>query len=410
MKRSLVVALLMVAALVVPVQQASATACRPVLTAFTLPRLVNAGDTASGSVTLSCAPHADVKVSLRSEPSSLTVPATVTVRRGQTEAAVPLNAQLVNGPQYVAHVTAGYEGRSLIQDVTVNPGLKQVEIPPSSAPNDVNVEVLLTGPAPSSGITVLVASDNPAVTVPAAIDIPPGASGVLSSSGIRVSPVTQDTTVNIAVTLGTRTLTASKVLVPPFDGSQSVSIQPPGSGDLHGLQFSPQFNVLLANPAPEGGLVGQVSVVDDNPAVQLDTPTTVFFGEGQIFDSFRLSTADVTSTTHVTLKVTVLQATAFLDITIQPRITAVTLPESAQSGTAFEGNVTLAGPSEADTVVFLQPSAGILHVPSTVTIPAGATSATFQATSVQVDQPSTAFVTAFLGDTSFQSDAVTLTP
>lgn len=370
---------------------------------------MNAGDTAAGGVTLSCAPRTDVAVSLRSDPSSVTVPAAVTVRRGQTGAAFSLTAELVDGrPQYVAHITAGYKDRTIDQDINVNPGLKSVEIPPTTAPNDVVLKILLTGPAPSSGITVLVASDNPAVTVPTAIDIPPGGFGLTTGTGIEESPVTQDTTVNISVTLGTRTLTASKVLIPPFDGSQGMRIQSGGPGDLYGLSFL-GFTVLLDNPAPAGGIEAQVSVVDDNPAVRLESPS-VSISEGQVIGGLFFSTADVTSTTHATLKVTALQATAFLDITIQPRITAVTLPESARSGTTFEGTVTLAGPSDVDTVVTLQSSAGILDVPGTLTIPAGAAAATFEATAAQVDQPATAFVSAFLGGAAVQSNDVTLLP
>ncbi|HEU5155845.1 MAG TPA: hypothetical protein VFU43_02540 [Streptosporangiaceae bacterium] len=401
-------ALLMLTVLAVPVQYASAAPCRPALAALTVPGLMHAGDTASGSVTLDCVPRADVEVSLRSDPSSLSLPATVTVRRGQTVAAFPMTASLVDGPWYVAHITADYKRQSLTQDVNVSPGLKSVEIPPSTAPNDVVLRILLTGPAPSSGLTVLVASDSPAVTVPTAINIPPGAMGLTTGTGFEDSPVTQDTTVNISITLGTRTLTASKVLIPPFDGSQRISIQSGGAVVLYGQSFA-GFTVLLDNPAPAGGIEAQVSVVDDNPAVQLESPS-VFISEDQVVGGFFFNTADVTSTTHVTFKVTALQATAFLDITIQPRITAVTLPTSAQSGTSFEGTVTLAGPSDVDTVVSLQTSMGILDVPGTLTIPAGATSATFQATSAHVDQPTTAFVNAFLGGAFIQSNGVTLMP
>jgi hypothetical protein len=408
MKRTLVVALLMLAALAVPVQQASAASCRPVLNALTVPGLMNAGDTATGSVTLGCAPSADVKVSLSADPSSLTVPAAVTVRRGQIEAAFPLTAQLVDGDQYIAHIGATYKRQSVAQDVTVNPGLKQFEIAPSTELNDVVLQMELTGPAPSSGITVLVASDNPAVTVPSSMDIPAGSFGLLTGTGIRVSSVAQNTTVNISVTLGTRTLTASKVLIPPFDGSQGIRIQRGGSGDLYGQSLE-AFTVWLDNPAPAGGIVAQVSVVDDNPAVQLED-SNVFITERQNIGGFLFTTADVTRTTHATLKVTALQATAFLDITIQPRITAVTLPESAQSGTTFEGTISLAGPSDVDTVVTLEPTEGILDVPNMLTIPAGATSATFAATSAQVDRPSTAFVRALLGGTSVLSNGVTLMP
>ncbi|SEG67350.1 hypothetical protein SAMN04489712_108279 [Thermomonospora echinospora] len=409
MKRRFVVALLMTVALVtVPGQQASAAACRPALTGFTAPAVAHAGDEVSGEVSLSCAPGSNVKISLRSDRSSLAVPATVTVRRGQTRAAVPLTVKPVEGPQYTARVTAGYKGRSLARDVTVNPGLKMVEIPPSTAPNFVSLYILFTGPAPAGGMTVRMASDNPAVTVPETEFFQEGTYGG-GVGGIQVRPVTEDTKVTISFTLGARTLTASKVLVPPFDGSQKVSIHPENSGGLYGLQHFEQFNVVLANPAPEGGVPVQVSVVDDDPAVRLES-SIGSIGEGDTRGSFYLSTADVTRTTRVTLKATAFQATAFLEITIHPRITAVTLPESVKSGTSFEGTITLAGPSDVDTAVFLQSSWGILDVPGPMTIPAGATSATFQATSVQVDEPSNVFVTAHLGRTDIQSNWVTLTP
>jgi hypothetical protein len=301
----------------------------------------------SGRVGLSCAPNSDVKISLSSDQSALKVPVNVTVRRGQTGAVVPLTAKLVDGPRYTARVTARSKGRSLNQDVTVAPGLKSVEIPPSSALNSVSLNTHahgIEGPRP---------------------------------------PVRRE----------------------PGDDLPTCE-----SGDLYGLQLSEQLDLILANPAPASGVPVQVSVVDDNPAIQLESGTDVI-SEGNNRTAFRLNTTDVTRTTRVTLKATALQSTAFLEITIHPRITAITLPEPVKSGTTFEGTITLAGPSDVDTEVFLQPSSGILDiVPSTVTIPAGATSVTFQVRSIPIDEPSTDFVTAYLGRTTLQSDNVTLTP
>jgi hypothetical protein len=86
------------------------------------------------------------------------------------------------------------------------------------------------------------------------------------------------------------------------------------------------------------------------------------------------------------------------------------VPETVGSGTTFHGTITLAGPSDVDTKIFLQSSWGILEPQNTVTIPAGRTSATFEATSVPVDEPSRVFVTAYLGNNTVSSDYVTLTP
>jgi hypothetical protein len=161
----------------------------------------------SGKVSLSCAPNSDVKISLSSSQPALTVPVTVTVRRGRTGAVVPLTAKLVDGRQYTARVTARYKDRSLNQDVTVTPGLKAVQIPPSSALNSVSLNIHLTGPAPAGGTTVRIASDDPAVTVPETVFIDEGSYGVSTGKGIRVHPVTQDTT-GMAVEWGTGSIRA----------------------------------------------------------------------------------------------------------------------------------------------------------------------------------------------------------
>lgn len=381
--------------------------CRPALKGFTVPGLAYAGDKATATVSLSCAPGSNIKISLSSDRSTLAVPGSVTVVRGRSSASVPLTAALVAGGQYRARVTAGYGGRSLSRDITVNPGLKSVDIPASSSPNSVSVDPLFTGPAPAGGLTVKVVSDNSAVTVPPTAFYQVGAYGG-DVSGIQVHPVTKNTKVTISVTLGSRTLSASKVLVPPFDGTQGMKILAGESGDLYGLQHDESYQVVLDNPAPVGGLNVQMKVRGDDPAVQLDG-TTDYITEGSTTGYFRISTADVTKTTHVVLEATAAGATTSLPITIHPRITGITMPDSVKSGTLFTGTITLAGPSDIDTRVYLQPGWGILHPQDSVTIPAGATSATFEVTSSPIDEPADVSLTARLGRTS-TSARVILTP
>ncbi|REE96717.1 hypothetical protein [Thermomonospora umbrina] len=383
-------------------------ACRPVLTGVAMPALVYAGDRVTGRISLSCAPNTDVRVTLRSDRPSLTVPTSVIVRRGRSTAAVPVTAALVSGSRYRARVTAAQGGRALGRDITVNPGLKSVDIPPSSDPNGVSVHPFFTGPAPTGGLTVKVASDNPAVTVPPTHTFPAGAYGG-DVWNIRVHPVTKNTKVTISVTLGTRTLRASKILLPPFDGTQRVHLIADDALPLYGLQYDRDFHVLLSNPAPENGLVAQLRVRGDDPAVQLDDADDHISG-GATTGHFRLRTADVTKTTRVELIATVGGVSTSLVVTIHPRITGVVVPETAKSGAPFPITITLAGPSDVDSHVYLHPGWGILHPPEMVTIPAGETSVTFEATSSPVDEPSAVFLTASLGSTSFQSSYVTLTP
>ncbi|GAA2608433.1 hypothetical protein GCM10010411_48320 [Actinomadura fulvescens] len=318
-----------------------------------------------------------------------------------------LTAKLAEGSQYVARVTARHGGRSVGRDVTVNPGLKSVSIPPHSDPNSVSVNPHFTGPAPASGLTVKVASDNPAITVPSTAFFPAGTYGG-DIGRIQVRPVTKNTKVTISVTLGTRTLKASKVLIPPFDGTQGVSIHAAEPGDLYGLQHDLSYRVVLANPAPVGGLSVELKVKDGDPAITLDN-TTDHISEGGTTAYFRLRTADVTRTTRTGLEATVLGAKASLPITIHPRLSGLSLPASVKGGTSFTGTVTLAGPSDVDTTIWLDPSGGVLNVQRSVIIPAGATSATFEATSLKVETPESAYISARLGGTETRTH-LTVTP
>lgn len=204
MKRCVLTVLLLATLVTVPVQSAmaSSTCTTPQLTGFKAPDLIYAGDKATGTVSLSCAAASTITVSLTSDNAELTVPATVTVARGKSSVNVLVTAGADLGGQYVAHVTATYAEQSVAGAITVDPGLKSVELPLASEPNTVDPDVLLTGPAPAGGLTVQVASDNPAVTVPSTASFQEWSYGD-GIPGVVVHPVTKDTTVHISVTLGT---------------------------------------------------------------------------------------------------------------------------------------------------------------------------------------------------------------
>ncbi|WP_252799852.1 hypothetical protein [Actinoallomurus spadix] len=386
---------------------ASGACADPQLTGFSAPGRIYAGDEVTGTLRLSCAPDSDIQVSLTSDDAKLTVPAQVTVARGRDSVDVPITASTDRAAQYVAHVTAGYAGRTLSSAITVSPGLKLFQIPESTRPNDVSAFLTFTGPVPAGGLTVEVASDDPAVTVPATVAFTQvGSYGGEFRATVR--PVARTTTVHISVTLGTRTLTASKVLLPPFDGSSSMKIIPPGGG-VYGLDGDRSYTVLLSNPAPDDGLRVDLKVADGDSTIQLDQDY-LYITPGSMSDQFRIHASDVTRTTHTEIQATADGVTTTIPVTVQPRLTSITgMPATVQGGQSFQGTVNLAGPSDDDTVVALQQSWGIVDVPTTVTIPAGSTSASFTATTVPVDSPSDVTITASLGDGTADG-TVTLTP
>jgi hypothetical protein len=404
------VLLLLATLAVVPVQSAmaSTTCASPKLTGFSAPGLIYAGDKVTGTISLSCAPDSKIRLSLTSDDAKLTVPAHVTVARGRNSVDVPVTAGMDRVAQYVAHVTVGYGGQSLSSAITVSPGLRNLELPLSDMPNSVDPFVTFTGPAPAGGLTVKVASDNPAVTVPPTVAFTQeGSYG--GDFHATVHPVTKNTTVHISVTLGTRTLTASKVLVPPFDGSSSMQIIPQTDGNVYGLDYYRPYNVLLSNPAPDDGLRVSLKVADGDSTIQLDQDSVYITG-GFRSGQFVIHASDVTRTTRTEIQATADGVTTSIPVTVQPRLTSITdMPTSVQGGESFQGTVNLAGRSDNDTVVALQSSWGIVDVPVTVTIPAGSMSATFTGTSVPVDSPSDVTITASLGDGTADS-TVTLTP
>jgi len=379
----------------------------PVLTGFTAPGHAYAGDALTATVTLSCAPRTDFSVAMTSDAPKLTVPATVTVRAGRSTAVVPLNPTGASSGRYTANLTVSAGTQQFSQSIVVDPGLKLFELVPSGAPNAVNPEILVTGPAPAGGITVHLASDNPAVEVPATVTVPEGSTGILPF-GMVVHPVTKNTTVHITASLGTRTLTGEQTLLPPFDDHSTMTINPEFEGDVYGLDWSREFVVHVSNPAPDPGLTVNLKVRGDNPAITLESPST-FISSGSLDGYFDISAADVTTTTYAVIDATIGDVTSSITVRIQPRVSAITIPATVQGGNNFQGTVTLAGPSNVDTQVRLQQSWGIVDIPISVTIPAGQTSATFTGTTVAVDSDSDVSITAYLGDVSVDAQ-ITLTP
>ena len=97
--------------------------------------------------------------------------------------------------------------------------------------------------------------------------------------------------------------------------------------------------------------------------------------------------------------------------TVEPGLASFTnVPATVEGGQPFTATINLAGPVDTATTVSLQSTAGILNVPGTVTIPAGQSSASFQATTVTVTADSTVNIYAYLGSTSLPSAAITVTP
>jgi hypothetical protein len=141
--------------------------------------------------------------------------------------------------------------------------------------------------------------------------------------------------------------------------------------------------VNLSGPAPAGG--AQV-VLSSNNTGAARTPASVTVAAGATSATFTVSTSAVTATTTVTVSGAYGGVARSASLTVQPvpppppALSSLTLnPTSVIGGLqASTGTVTLSAPAPAGGVlVNLSSSSGAASVPSSVFIPAGASSASF---------------------------------
>ena len=139
--------------------------------------------------------------------------------------------------------------------------------------------------------------------------------------------------------------------------------------------------VTLTGSAPSGGFV--VNLSSNNTAVAT-VPSNVTVPAGSMTTNFTVSTQSVSSTTSVTITASAGGVVRQATLTVNPASTGVKLdsltiqPTSVAGGGTATGTIRLTGPAPAGgAVVQLRSSSSRASVPSSVTVPAGATSANF---------------------------------
>jgi len=172
---------------------------------------------------------------------------------------------------------------------------------------------------------------------------------------------------------------------------------------------------ITLSSAPSGGVA--LSLSSSNTAVAT-IPSSVTVPAGATAVAFPVTTSSATTSTTVTISASNsgLTHSASLTVTPQPSagptLTSVTLsPSTVVDGSPVSGLVTLNGPAPSGgALVSLSSSnTAVLKVPAGVTIPAGAISASFAATTNSVTAPSAVSIAAsYVGTT--QNGSLTVTP
>lgn len=261
--------------------------------------------------------------------------------------------------------------------------------------NSSQATVSLTAPAPPGGIVVTLFSSNPAVAnLPASVTIPAGA--MSAPVAVTTSPVSTNDSAIINASWDGATQQATITVSPATLTSLTISPTSVVGGT------SSRGTVTLSGVAPASGAF--VSLVSNNAAATVPSGVTIPTGASSA--SFNITTRSVTAQTVASISATYGGTTKSAALTITPSPTSsVTLssltlsPTSVLGGQTSQATVRLSGaaPSDGAFVSLSSSNTSVATLPASVTIPAGATSATFNVTTRAVTSNTTVTLNASRG-------------
>ena len=360
------------------------TPCYPtaVPSSISLPAYVHAGSSATGTVTLDCYAKASLAVSLTSSRSGVTVPATVTVLAGKRAASFKLGSKLpATGSQgaYSATIRATRGQKTVSRSIQVRPGLRTIAAKQATDSNAVSVTIGLSGPATTDTVVSLAAlavdpldglSGSNSLSLPSKVTIPAGQSSLAVAAQERV--LRRDEPVTINASLAGRTVSTKLTTLRAFQAGDVFTVDEPTlspdgpDGDVRG-----ELLLTLDHPAgPEGVTVELRDKRSYVPAGSMTARVAIYANPYPTDSVIRGTISIIDEAVSSTL---VRQEVSYA---VHPGPSEVLAPTLVITGRPASATVVLAGPSGQDETIRLTGS-GVV-VPATVTVPAGATSATFE--------------------------------
>jgi hypothetical protein len=256
--------------------------------------------------------------------------------------------------------------------------------------------IILQAPAPSGGVSVALTSNNSVINIPSSVTVPAGATS--ASFPITTSAVSTSTPAQIQADPGTNYSATLWVDPSPMASPLSVMLNPTS---VYGGTAS-QGTVTLSTAAPSGGTVVKLS--SSNTAVAT-VPTSVTVPAGSTSATFTASTSDVSFQTLVTVTASAGSAAESATLKVNPAPSPVGVaslalnPTSVKGGNTSQGTVTLVevAPSGGTLVTLASSNKGAATVPASVTVPAGAQSATFTVSTNKVSSSTSVRISASAG-------------
>lgn len=325
---------------------------RSSLSGLTLsPTTLIGGESATGTVTLGeAAPSGGVSISVTSSNPAVTVPASVTIAAGKSSGTFTVATVGVAAAESV-QVKATVSTSSLSAALTVEPAaIASFTLSPGSLVGGSSSAgtIVLSGPAPSSGLAVSLSSSNTAAaTVPASFSIAGGATS--GSFEITSSAVAASTAVSITAKLPSGTSMTAGLTVTP----------PPAAPVVATLSFSPATvvcgqtatgTVTLNGAAPAGGIL--VSLVSGNSAA-FPVPASVTVAAGATSQTFAAASAAVSAATPVTVTATSGATSVTGTLTVTPALSL------APATLTFSGTLDTLSSSPESVTLTNNSSAGV---------------------------------------------------
>lgn len=263
--------------------------------------------------------------------------------------------------------------------------------------------IMLTAPAPPGGTTVdLMTTDASAATAPGTVTVPEGASSTTFTVTTHRPAATTPAQITAAHEDVASTVTLEVVRDPRL-ASLSVPSSRIGGGTSSG-------SATIDTPASVGGTT--VALASSHPAVTV--PGTVMIEAGAATASFTL-TASAEAEDVVAVVTATLFYSQMATMTVYApgiELAAISLtPRSVVGGVMNStGTVTLTAPARAGgaTTTLTSSDTGVVSVPTNVTVPEGATSETFAATTASTGAPTPVTIAATYGTT--MAETLTVSP
>jgi hypothetical protein len=341
-----------------------------------------------------------------SVPDVAVVDATVTVPEGATTATFDIDANPVSVATSVS-ITASIYETSQSALVNVLPPMP-VQVTWSTSPvvggTSTSGTLIISGPAPSGGTTVSLASSSLSALVGSSVTIPAG--GMTTTFTVSTNVVSNDTSAVISATVyGAKLKSTLSILGPKVTSVSLASASIASTTTTTGT-------VTLSTNAPVGGKV--VNLSSSNFAVA-SVPVSVTVAAGTRTATFTITAGTVNANTNATITATTNGSTGTATLTVTPPPAVLsnvaTNVAAVTGGLAVTGTVTLTNPAPAGgaVVTLSSSSTTIGTVPASVTVAAGATSATFTITTSAVTAASSLTITGTRNGVS-RSATITVNP